>query len=1055
MENKKTSQKILIILGLFILIGVIGGVTYSFFNYTRTGNSNILRVGNISFETSQNGIIELTNAFPIDSSSIDSNLIDENNIGVVKVNINGSTTYNNGIEYVISVENFNNATINNKKIPITISTSVEGVNNKTLGTSTNTYFDENVRENSSVAIYKETDYNNVFDEEQLLVGYIPANTEVQGILTIKAFIDKDKIAITDTIENSNTLRWVGDRTVFTTEEWNYLQESPISFNIKAEANEGIWVEEVVTINSMSNFNPASGIYNDKVGKIQKVVFERMKTSEMINEYNAATFKADLTYNNEGKVLSWLEEVSIQPSTTNSLIPSKKITPQFLSVQQNENIEKVDNETMYILHIVSNGDTYLNNEGSSQTYQLFSNESGIGTFSNTENIIFNNVNTSRLTTMSYMFLDCKKLKSIDLSNLGSDILRNVSKLFYHCNSLKEINMSGFDFGVVTSFALDRTMTNGAPIFYELANVEFIDLSNIKASNVTDAYGMFYKLTSLKEVSLKGADIGSVRSFEMIFALCNELEEIDFTQADTHSVENMYMAFWQCHNISSIKGLDTSNVTNMSMMFYQSEISSIDLSWLNMQSATDISFMFQDCKKLESVNLSNLGGNNLININYIFTQCNKLKNINMSGFNFGKATSMSVLFSGDACGLRELEYVSLNNARALYVTNMSNMFLGSELLKTVDFFDFDSGEVTDMSYMFMRCESLVSIPGFITFENLSGNSFITSFLTTKVTNMSGMFYGCESLLDIDFTLLKTDSVTNMGAMFYGCKNIESINLTGFGSSALTNMADMFKNCSKLKTIIMNNFNFGKTVFYSNGNKSPFYNLTSVEHIYLNNPNFSQISNISSLFQNCSNLVSIELNNWDLRNINYSSVGGLFSGTSSLKTLICRYWKLPSQFTNWLYRQWAAGTIETVDVTGWDLSLTTNISGLFGSGSSLKNVIGLDTWNTSNINDMSDMFNSCTNLTTLDLSSFNINNVSYLGTMFYDCPKLTTIYVSNVWNPSNSVTSGAMFYNNTSLVGGNGTKYVDIANSAQVGTSYIDKDYAVIDKLGQQGFLTLKTN
>ena len=104
---------------------------------------------------------------------------------------------------------------------------------------------------------------------------------------------------------------------------------------------------------------------------------------------------------------------------------------------------------------------------------------------------------------------------------------------------------------------------------------------------------------------------------------------------------------------------------------------------------------------------------------------------------------------------------------------------------------------------------------------------------------------------------------------------------------------------------------------------------------------------------------------------------------------------------------------------------------------------------------MFNSCTNLTTLDLSSFNINNVSDLGTMFYNCPKLTTIYVSNVWNPSNSVSSGAMFYNNTSLVGGNGTKYVDIANSAQVGTSYIDKDYAVIDKLGQQGFLTLKTN
>ena len=38
--------------------------------------------------------------------------------------------------------------------------------------------------------------------------------------------------------------WGGDRVVFTTEEWNsFKNNNAISFKIKLEANEGIWVEE--------------------------------------------------------------------------------------------------------------------------------------------------------------------------------------------------------------------------------------------------------------------------------------------------------------------------------------------------------------------------------------------------------------------------------------------------------------------------------------------------------------------------------------------------------------------------------------------------------------------------------------------------------------------------------------------------------------------------------------------------------------------------------------------------------------------------------------------
>ena len=44
------------------------------------------------------------------------------------------------------------------------------------------------------------------------------------------------------------------------------------------------------------------------------------------------------------------------------------------------------------------------------------------------------------------------------------------------------------------------------------------------------------------------------------------------------------------------------------------------------------------------------------------------------------------------------------------------------------------------------------------------------------------------------------------------------------------------------------------------------------------------------------------------------------------------------------------------------------------------------------MGSMFNGCTNLTSLDLSSFNTSNVTDMSYMFSDCSKLATIKVGD---------------------------------------------------------------
>ena len=67
---------------------------------------------------------------------------------------------------------------------------------------------------------------------------IEGETGVNGNIDITAFIDINKVAITDTYLNETDEDWVMGREVLTTEEWNNFANTPLSFKVKVEANEG-------------------------------------------------------------------------------------------------------------------------------------------------------------------------------------------------------------------------------------------------------------------------------------------------------------------------------------------------------------------------------------------------------------------------------------------------------------------------------------------------------------------------------------------------------------------------------------------------------------------------------------------------------------------------------------------------------------------------------------------------------------------------------------------------------------------------------------------------
>ncbi len=247
----KNKKQMLLVVGAFALVLMLGTVTYAFFNYTRTGTANVVRTGRISFTTNQTDTIGLTNAFPITRTMAST---DTTNTDDVVITITGDTSYSGGIEYLVTATDVTN-TVNSKTVPISIIPTVSH-----LGTSDDSYF-TNRGGNSS--IYKVLANETISNNDQLLVGYIaPDNnqTGINGSITIRAFLDSDLVAISDTYNDGNTPTdnkgtpaiFGENKTVLTTTEWNGLQTNGVSFKVKVEANEGTWVTAPVVTPTLAS-----------------------------------------------------------------------------------------------------------------------------------------------------------------------------------------------------------------------------------------------------------------------------------------------------------------------------------------------------------------------------------------------------------------------------------------------------------------------------------------------------------------------------------------------------------------------------------------------------------------------------------------------------------------------------------------------------------------------------------------------------------------------------------------------------------------------------------
>ena len=157
--------------------------------------------------------------------------------------------------------------------------------------------------------------------------------------------------------------------------------------------------------------------------------------------------------------------------------------------------------------------------------------------------------------------------------------------------------------------------------------------------------------------------------------------------------------------------------------------------------------------------------------------------------------------------------------------SNLFKWS-LLKSIDFTNIDTSNVTSMVDLFNRCQA----------QHLG----LSSFNTKNVTNMSCMFYGCQAQ-QLDLSSFNTENVTSMYCMFYDCK-AQQLDLSSFNTQNVTNMEHMFDNC-KAQQLDLSSFNTQNVT----NMRSMFYRCQA-QQLDLSSFNTQNVTDILFTFSSC---------------------------------------------------------------------------------------------------------------------------------------------------------------------------------------------------------------
>ncbi len=597
----------------------------------------------------------------------------------------------------------------------------------------------------------------------------------------------------------------------------------------------------------------------------------------------------------------------------------------------------------------------------------------------------NLNTSDVTDMSEMFYDCSKVTTIDMSKFNTEKVLNMNGMFRNCNGMTSIDLSTFN----TSHVSD--MSN---MFYDCSGLKKLDVSSFLTDNVTNMESMFNTCSGVDSLDLTGFNTAKVTNMKSMFSLCSALHGIKvsdlFTVEYVESSDNM---FYQCSGLPSFdsNSVDKTKAKDKTEGGYFDNVNKGSAAWVEYNSSTgSLTFHYDklkaDTQATGKYDLPKAG------------EEPAWKDLITSGVY--NQTVKKVIFKED-----------FKNVRPVTCAKWFNKIIYLESIEGLQYLN--TSNVTDMSYMFAECAKLTDLD-------------LSTFNTDNVTTMEGMFYQMQLLKNINLSSFNTANVVSMNKMFQECMSLDTLNLTNFNTAKVTNNALMFKDCQKLKRItVKNSFAFSGTFESDN----MFADCLALRNYDSSSIGIAKAKDIRLGGYLCN--VDLKAAMW----ADYDSQKKklTFHYDDSMKDSEAdKTFALPADGEDpaWIASKYASLITSVEFDNTCSEARPTSCAKWFKGMTKLTGFDGMQYFNTSEVTDMSEMFQGCTAVTYLPLTYFNTAKVSNVESMFKNCSALEIINVTKLFAVPSDAKSTDMFDGcvklplyNASLVDGSKAKDVTL--------------------------------
>ena len=457
-------------------------------------------------------------------------------------------------------------------------------------------------------------------------------------------------------------------------------------------------------------------------------------------------------------------------------------------------------------------------------------------------------------------------------------------------------------------------------------------------------------------------------------------------DSSRVVNMSHMFddfgWKTLDVSN---LNTDSVTDMSYMFNAaSSLGSLDLSSFNTSNVTDMAHMFHGDIYLTELDLSSFDTSNVTNMSHMFYNCNRLSALDLSGFDTSNVTDMTNMyaFNGPSSGAGSLRSVILgehnpfigNGTSAVLPSPTVGMdysnnieYTGKWIHEDGTYGPYTSEELRDNYTSAMAGKWVWQVaPPHATISrslwtnnvNSTGSSTVLPLRSATTFSRNTSYTSADNLPN---DAIKIDDDTTNYSIYFWMDGTDAYWWSDADMVYLPANADsMFYQCGSLISLDAAVFDTSKT------------------------------TSMVSMFSNCSSLISLDLSGWDTSNVR--DMHYMFNRCSNIENINVAGWDT-SKVTKMWYMFYYCNNLVSLDLSSFDTSRVTNMTDMFNGCRSLAS-LDVSGWNTSNVTDMCNMFEGCRSLPSLDISSFDTHEVRNMDNMFNGCVNLLTIYIGSDW-------------------------------------------------------------